>query len=214
MTDRPAGRLHRSGCRTPFDRTAVRTALKATLPPTWSRPISRKWPSCPRLTSGKADRKALKVAPLHAPSEAEAQEEASTDMEAALLAAAKPHFPGQSIPFDADFFADLGGHSLLAATFLASVREIPPCPASRWKTSIQPATLRAIGARLEERERASGPRKALDLSFTPPPLARRVLCGIAQLCCAPLLLLLELTGPWLTLRHLRDDLGGRCDPLV
>lgn len=183
---------------TPFDRTAVRTALKATLPPYMVPSHFEEMAVLPRLTSGKADRKALKVAPLHAPSEAEAQEEASTDMEAALLAAAKPLFPGQSIPFDADFFADLGGHSLLAATFLASVRENPALPSITLEDLYSLRTLRAIGARLEERERASGPRKALDLSFTPPPLARRVLCGIAQLCCTPLLLL-ALTGPWLTI---------------
>ncbi|MEW6121680.1 MAG: Pls/PosA family non-ribosomal peptide synthetase [Pseudomonadota bacterium] len=181
-----------------LDRGAIRSGLKATLPPYMVPSHFEEMAVLPRLTSGKADRKTLKIAPLSAPAEAEAQEEPLSDTEAALLVAAKPLFPGQSIPFDADFFADLGGHSLLAATFLAAVRANPDLPPITLEDLYSLRTLRAIGAKLDEREKASGPRKKLDLSFTPPPLARRVICGIAQLCCTPLLLL-ALTGPWLTI---------------
>ncbi|WP_127089976.1 Pls/PosA family non-ribosomal peptide synthetase [Aquabacter cavernae] len=181
-----------------LDRGAIRAGLKATLPPYMVPSHFEEMSVLPRLTSGKADRKTLKVAPLSAPAEAEEQEEPSTEIEAALLGAAKPLFPGQSIPFDADFFADLGGHSLLAATFLAKVRENPALPPITLEDLYSLRTLRAIAAKLAEREKASGPRKQLDLSFEPPPLARRVICGIAQLCCTPLLLL-ALTGPWLTI---------------
>ncbi|TCT04771.1 Pls/PosA family non-ribosomal peptide synthetase [Aquabacter spiritensis] len=181
-----------------LDRPQIRAALKATLPPYMVPSHFEEMAVLPRLTSGKADRKTLKVAPLSAPSEAEQQEEPETATEAALLAAAKPLFPGQAIPFDADFFADLGGHSLLAATFLATVRANPDLPSITLEDLYSLRTLRAIAAQLDERERISGPRKRLDLSFTPPPLLRRVLCGAAQLVCMPLLLL-ALTGPWLTI---------------
>ncbi|MEP9353769.1 Pls/PosA family non-ribosomal peptide synthetase [Xanthobacter sp. KR7-65] len=181
-----------------LDRSAIRAGLKETLPPYMIPSFYEEMASLPRLTSGKADRKALKALPLSAPAEAEEQEEPATATEAALLAAARPLFPGQSIPFEADFFADLGGHSLLAATFLAAVRENPALPAITLEDLYSLRTLRAIAARLDEREKASGPRRQLDLSFTPPPLLRRLLCGLAQTACMPLLLL-ALTGPWLTI---------------
>lgn len=180
-----------------LDRPAVRAALKETLPPYMVPSHFEEVAILPRLTSGKTDRKALKAAELSAPAEAEAQEEPETETEAALLAAAKPLFPGQSIGFEADFFADLGGHSLLAATLLATVRENPDLPGITLEDIYSLRTLRAIAARLDERARAN-PRRRLDLSFAPPPLLRRFLCGLAQLACAPLLLL-ALTGPWLTI---------------
>ncbi|WP_247658170.1 Pls/PosA family non-ribosomal peptide synthetase [Aquabacter sp. L1I39] len=181
----------------PLDRAALRAALKETLPPYMVPSHFEEMAVLPRLTSGKADRKALKAAPLSAPAEAEQQEEPETETEAALLAAAKPLFPGQSIGFDADFFADLGGHSLLAATFLAAVRDNPALPAITLEDLYSLRTLRAIAARLDERALAN-PRRVLDLSFEPPPLMRRILCGLAQACCVPLLLF-ALTGPWLTI---------------
>ncbi|MEP9380619.1 Pls/PosA family non-ribosomal peptide synthetase [Aquabacter sp. CN5-332] len=182
----------------PVDRQQIRAALKETLPPYMIPSHFEEMSVLPRLTSGKADRKALKVAPLSAPAEAEEQEEPLSETEAALLAAAKPLFPGQAIPFDADFFADLGGHSLLAASFLAAVRENPALPSITLEDIYSHRSLRAIAARLDERERASGPRKQLDLSFTPPPVMRRLLCGLAQAVCVPFLLL-ALTAPWLTI---------------
>lgn len=181
-----------------LDRSHLRAALKQTLPPYMVPSHFEEMAVLPRLTSGKADRKALKAAPLSAPAESEEQEEPQTPTEAALLAAAKPLFPGQSIGFAADFFADLGGHSLLAATFLAAVRGNPDLPAITLEDIYSLRSLRAIASRLDEREQASGKRKRLDLSFTPPPLLRRVFCGLAQLACLPLLLL-ALTGPWLTI---------------
>ena len=180
-----------------FDRAAVRAALKETLPPYMVPSHFEEMAVLPRLTSGKADRKTLKAAPLTIQADAEAQEEPQTPTEEALLAVARPLFPGQSIGFEADFFADLGGHSLLAATFLAGVRENPTLPSITLEDIYSQRTLRAIAARLDEREKAN-PRKSRDLSFEPPPLARRVLCGLAQLACMPILLL-ALTGPWLTI---------------
>lgn len=181
-----------------LDRPQVRASLKETLPPYMIPSHFEEMAVLPRLTSGKADRKALKAIALTTPAEAEQQEEPSSETEAALLAAAKPLFPGQAIAFDADFFADLGGHSLLAATFLAAVRENPALASITLEDVYSLRTLRAIAARLDERIAASGGKGPLDLSFTPPPVLRRFLCGIAQLACMPLLLL-ALTGPWLTI---------------
>lgn len=181
-----------------FDTASARAALKETLPPYMVPSDFEVLATLPRLTSGKADRKALKAMPLSPRAETEAQEEALTETEAAILAAAGPLFPGQSIPFEADFFADLGGHSLLAATFLATLRENPALQGISLEDLYSLRTLRALAARVDERGKAEGPRRVLDLSFTPPPLKRRVLCGLAQLACMPLLLM-ALTGPWLTI---------------
>ena len=181
-----------------FDRSAVRTALKETLPPYMVPSHFEEMASLPRLTSGKADRKTLKAAALTLVASAEEQEEPQSATEAALLEAAKPLFPGQVIGFDADFFADLGGHSLLAATFLAGVRGNPDLPSITLEDVYSLRTLRAIAARLDERRQANAGKPARDLSFEPPPLLRRLLCGLAQLACMPVLLL-ALTGPWLTI---------------
>ncbi|OYX12055.1 MAG: peptide synthetase, partial [Rhizobiales bacterium 32-66-8] len=180
-----------------LDRAGLRAALRETLPPYMVPAHFEPMETLPRLTSGKADRKALKIAPLTAAVDTEEQEEPETATEAALLAAAKPLFPGQAIAFDADFFADLGGHSLLAASFLAAVRENPALPSIMLDDIYSLRSLRAIAQRLDERELAN-PRRQLDLSFTPPPLLRRFFCGLAQLACMPLLLF-ALTGPWLTI---------------
>ena len=77
------------------------------------------------LTSGKVDRKALKIAPLTVASADGEQEPPANETEAALVAAAKQVFGNQPIPLEGDFFADLGGHSLLAARFVSAVREAP-----------------------------------------------------------------------------------------
>ncbi len=176
-----------------IDRPALRAALREQLPPYMVPAHFEEMAVLPRLTSGKTDRKALKAAPLVAVVQAEAQEEPETTTEAALLAAAKPLFPGQAIPFEADFFTDLGGHSLLAATFLAAVRKTPEFAHLTLQDVYGARTLRAMAAKLDETRPATG----RDLSFSPPPTLRRVLCGLGQLAVMPLLLTM-LTGPWLT----------------
>lgn len=181
-----------------LDRKQLRAALRTTLPPYMVPSHFEEMSALPRLTSGKADRKALRTVSLSAAIETEEQEEPATGTEAELLSAARSLFPGQAIAFDADFFADLGGHSLLAASFLANVRQNPKLPSLTLEDIYKLRTLRAMATRLDELGRAGGPRRLLDLSFAPPPLLRRVLCGLAQLACMPILLL-ALTGPWLAI---------------
>ena len=176
-----------------LDRPALRARLREQLPPYMVPAHFEEMAVLPRLTSGKTDRKALKAAPLVAVVQAEAQEEPETATEAALLAAARPLFPGQAIPFEADFFTDLGGHSLLAATFLAAVRKTPEFAHLTLQDVYGARSLRAMAAKLDETRPATG----RDLSFAPPPLWRRLFCGLGQLAVMPLLLTM-LTGPWLT----------------
>jgi non-ribosomal peptide synthetase-like protein len=149
----------------------------------------------PRLPSGKVDRKALKLAPLTAPLlDNEAQEEPRSATEAVLLDAAKRVLPPGAIPFDADFFTDLGGHSLLAARFVSVVRETAHLSSITLQDLYSERNLRALASRLDGKGGASGAPR--DLSFTPPPLLRRFLCGLAQAAALPFILAF-VTSQWL-----------------
>ncbi len=150
--------------------------------------------SLPKLASGKIDRKALKQVELSYTPGIEAQEEPRTETEARLLEAAKRIFPPQAIPFDADFFTDLGGHSLLAARFISAVRESPTLARITLQDVYAARSLRAM-AELLDRKLASS-SKAEDLSFAPPRLLHRFLCGCAQAVVLPVILSL-VTAQWL-----------------
>ncbi|MGH6935277.1 MAG: phosphopantetheine-binding protein, partial [Methylocella sp.] len=102
--------------------------------------------------------------------------------------------PPQAIPFDADFFTDLGGHSLLAARFISAVRETPALARITLQDVYAARSLRAM-AELLDRKWAHG-SKVEDLSFVPPPLLRRFLCGCAQALALPVILAL-VTAQWL-----------------
>ncbi|MGB6326737.1 MAG: amino acid adenylation domain-containing protein, partial [Methylocella sp.] len=150
--------------------------------------------SLPKLASGKIDRKGLKQIELAAADAIEAQEEPRNETEAKLLDAAKRVLPPQAIPFDADFFTDLGGHSLLAARFISAVRETRALARITLQDVYTARSLRAI-AELLDRKWARG-SKVEDLSFVPPPLLRRFLCGCAQALALPVILAL-VTAQWL-----------------
>ncbi len=148
----------------------------------------------PKLASGKVNRNLLKKVPLSVVHVEEEQEEPRTDTEAALLAAAKRVLPPQSIPFDADFFTELGGHSLLAARFVSVVREAQRLHSITLQDVYAARTLRAIGALLDGKAASVAPVR--NLSFNPPPLMRRFLCGLAQAVALPILLSM-MTAQWL-----------------
>jgi hypothetical protein len=76
----------------------------------------------PRLTSGKIDRKALKVRQLSSAMDAAGSDLPETPAEEVLFAALAQLFPGQSIRRGLDFFSDLGGHSLFAARLTSLLR--------------------------------------------------------------------------------------------
>jgi non-ribosomal peptide synthetase-like protein len=150
--------------------------------------------SLPQLASGKIDRKGLKQIELGPADALEAQEEPRNETEAKLLAAAKRVLPPQAIPFDADFFIDLGGHSLLAARFISAVRETHALARITLQDVYAARSLRAM-AKLLDRKWAHG-SKVEDLSFVPPPMLRRFLCGCAQALALPVILAL-VTAQWL-----------------
>ncbi|MDQ6866956.1 MAG: amino acid adenylation domain-containing protein [Pseudomonadota bacterium] len=150
--------------------------------------------SLPKLASGKINRKGLKQIELAAADALEAQEEPRNETEAKLLDAAKRVLVPQAIPFDADFFTDLGGHSLLAARFISAVRETPALARITLQDVYTARSLRAM-AELLDRKWTHG-SKVEDLSFVPPPLLRRFLCGCAQAVALPVILAL-VTAQWL-----------------
>ncbi len=148
----------------------------------------------PRLSSGKVDRKALQRIALTQAAQTDEQEEPRNETEATLLAAARRALPPGVIPFDADFFTDLGGHSLLAARFVSLLRETPRLASVTLHDLYGLRSLRALAAHLDGKATPdSAPR---DLSFAPPPLLRRVLCGLAQLVALPIILAIA-TAQWM-----------------
>jgi non-ribosomal peptide synthetase-like protein len=176
-----------------LDRAALRANLRASLPAYMMPSRFECVKSLPQLSSGKINRKELKSAPLSAAATDE-QEAAQTPTEAKLLEAAKRVLPPQSIPLDADFFTELGGHSLLAARFVSIVRESPAMASLTLQDIYALRSLRKMATLLDSRPAQFKP--AQDLSFAPPPLLRRFLCGAAQAIALPFILGL-MTAQWL-----------------
>ena len=187
------------------DGADLRRVLAGQLPcymvPTHYEPVA----DLPRLSSGKVDRKALQTLPLTAAA-ADDQEAPATATEEVLLAAAQKVFPGQSIPFEADFFVDLGGHSLIAARFVSALRTKPAFAGLTMQEIYAWRTLRAIGAGIDRRAGAQ-PRQQRSQAFEPPPLLRRFLCGLAQAAALPVILTLS-TAPWLGVFIAYDFFSG------
>ncbi len=179
----------------PLDPRETRLALRHALPPYMVPARFESVRELPRLPSGKVNRNLLKATPLSAPPQTQdEQEEPRTASEAKLLEAAKAVLPPQPIPFDADFFTDLGGHSLIAARFLGRVREHHELSTLTLQDVYATRTLRGMGALLDGRApTAAAPR---DLSFAPPPLLRRFLCGAAQ-ALALCVIVPMMTAQWL-----------------
>ncbi len=177
------------------DPQILRAKLREVLPPYMVPARYEFLDQLPKLSSGKIDRKALKLIELTAPAGADEEQETPRDeTEAKLLEAAKRVLPPGPIPFDADFFTDLGGHSLLAARFVGVVRETQALASVTLHELYTHRTLRALAAHLSGKAEYAAPQ--LDLSFTPPPLLRRFLCGLAQAAALPFILAI-VTAQWL-----------------
>jgi len=177
------------------DMRDLRAALRERLPPYMVPSRFEIVKSLPKLSSGKVDRKALKRIELTAPAASdEEQEDPRNETELKLLEAAKRVLPPGAIPFDADFFTELGGHSLLAARFVSIVRETPRLASITLHDLYAQRSLRALAAHLDGKVEAHSPQR--DLSFTPPPLLRRFLCGLAQAAALPFILAI-VTSQWL-----------------
>jgi non-ribosomal peptide synthetase-like protein len=181
----------------PLDRATLRADLREELPPYMIPGHFEIVDALPRLTSGKIDRKTLKSATLAVGDAPGEQEVPRNETEAALLVAAKRVFGNQTIPFEVDFFTELGGHSLLAARFVSAVRETPALAGITLQDVYAKRTLRAMADDLVRRTGGAGAATiARDLSFEPPPLMRRFLCGLAQVAALPIILTLT-TAQWL-----------------
>ena len=170
-----------------LDMDALRAALSQKVPSYMVPARMVAMDKLPMLISGKADRKALMAQAL--PEEEVTLDPDSsprTPTEEALHAAAKSVFGGAAVPMDADFFTDLGGHSLLAARFLSVVRQTPSMAGLGLQDVYRDRTLRAMAARLDRDMDPAG--ETPDLSFAPPPLLRRFLCGAAQAAAMPLII--------------------------
>ncbi|MGO4705247.1 Pls/PosA family non-ribosomal peptide synthetase [Microvirga sp. 2MCAF38] len=180
------------------DAAQLRLALRERLPPYMVPAHFEVVTTFPRLSaSGKVDRKALKALPLTLADAALEQDEPETATEAALLAAAKRVFPDQVVPLTADFFLELGGHSLLAARFVSYVRETRNLSGITLQDVYAGRTLRDIAVRLDARK-SQNDDSSENLGFAPPPLMRRVLCGLAQAAALPIILTL-MSAPWLSI---------------
>lgn len=179
-----------------FDRLVLRRELQEQLPPYMVPGHFELVKALPRLSSGKTDRRKLKTAALTVIDDG-VQDEPKNETEAALLVATKGVFGSQALPFDADFFTDLGGHSLLAAKFISAVRQYPGLAGITLQDMYACRTLRNLATALIERNGGIGNASGGDdLTFEPPSLKRRFLCGLAQALTLPIILGLA-TAQWL-----------------
>jgi non-ribosomal peptide synthetase-like protein len=177
----------------------IKSVLRKDLPPYMVPDHFESVAELPRLSSGKVDRKALRAAPLTFAEDAGEQEEPQNETEAVLLAAAKRVLGQQALALEGDFFTELGGHSLLAARFVSIVRETPTIASITLQDVYRLRNLRAISSDLIARTGGvGGGAVAQDLSFEPPPLMRRFLCGLAQAAALPFIIGL-VTLQWLGL---------------
>ena len=178
---------------------SLKSDLRRDLPPYMVPDHFESVAELPRLSSGKVDRKALRAHPLTLVVDDSEQEEPQNETEAVLLAAAKRVLGQQALALDGDFFTELGGHSLLAARFVSIVRETPDIASITLQDVYRLRNIRAIADDLVTRTGGvGGGAVARDLSFEPPPLMRRFLCGLAQAAALPFIIGL-VTLQWLGL---------------
>ncbi len=183
-----------------LDKAELRAALRKRLPPYMVPSQFEIIDEVPRLSSGKVDRKTLKARPLTlVATAATEQEEAQSPIESVLLAAAQLTFPGQSIPFAADFFTELGGHSLLAAQFISRVRKTSGCAAITLQDVYTSRTLRNMAQVLHDRgAKVEAESQQTNILPSRASKQRRILCGLAQAITLPFLLTLH-AAPWLAI---------------
>ncbi|MGS0757224.1 non-ribosomal peptide synthetase, partial [Roseateles sp. GG27B] len=165
-------------------RAAMATALPAYMVPGRFELL----PEMPRLSSGKIDRKTLKVRPLAVLAvDASDSDSPATPAEVALFAALAKLLPGQPLRRSADFFTDLGGHSLFAARLASSLRTDPRFAHITVNDIYTQRSVGRIAAVLEQAPASAVP---VDTSWLPPPRWKRWTCGVAQAATVPVLVAL------------------------
>jgi len=188
----------------------LRRALSGRLPPYMVPSRFEVLTIMPRLTSGKIDRKALKAMALGAPlpSDPAESDTPETPGEEALFASLAQLFPGQPIRREQDFFSDLGGHSFFAARLATALRNDPRFAHVTVRDIYQRRQVGAIASGLDQ---AAG-TTAMEADWTPPPAARRWLCGLAQLATVPVLVTLRMAqwlAPFFTYHFMTGDPGDK-----
>ena len=178
--------------------SALRAALAERLPPYMVPARFEALAEMPRLTSGKIDRKALKVQQLSAAMDACGSDLPQTAAEEVLFAALAQLFPGQPIRRGLDFFSDLGGHSLFAARLTSLLRADARFARATVSTIYQQRHIGLIAdalqaAQLGDDEAAAG---VAQRPFRIHSAWRRWRCGAAQAVAIPLLVLIKM-AQWL-----------------
>ena len=188
----------------------LRAELKRRLPPYMIPALFEFMPELPRLTSGKIDRKTLKVRELVLPSGKNLEsDEPVSDAEKALFEALAVLFPGQPLRLVDDFFAGLGGHSLLAARLVSMLRRNPAYGGMTVQEIYQSRTLQAIASRLDVLS-LSQPELTEAAPIRRVPPLRRLVCGTAQLAMLPFLIGLRMLlwlAPFFTYHFMTGDEG-------
>jgi len=186
----------------------LRKALSGRLPPYMVPSRFERLSVMPRLTSGKIDRKALKVMALSAPlpSDPAESDHPETPAEEALFAALAGLFPGQPIRRELDFFSDLGGHSFFAARLATALRQDPRFAQVTVRDIYQHRQIGAIASNLDQTAGNTVPEP----DWTPPSRSKRWACGMAQLATLPVLVTLRMAqwlAPFFTYHFLTGDPG-------
>jgi non-ribosomal peptide synthetase-like protein len=179
------------------DLAMLRGALAAGLPDYMLPTFWQMHDDLPRLASGKVDRKALAALPIAAPGGRTEQEAPSSVTEAHVVRAARDVLGLPVIDLDADLFNELGMHSLLAARLVSELRKLPHLSGVSLQDVYQTRSARRLSSLLDARAREMGAERA-DLGFTPPPFARRFLCGLAQAAALPFIIAI-VTAQWIGL---------------
>jgi non-ribosomal peptide synthetase-like protein len=191
-----------------FSAAGAQRSIAAQLPAYMVPSFWRTHTDLPRLASGKVDRKALSGLPVPAAASSAEQVAPTSLTEAHLLEAARKVLGLTAIDLDGDFFTDLGGHSLLAARFVSEVRKVPHLADVALRDVYAARSLRKL-AQLIDGRTGDGSSEPPDLTFEPPPLRRRLLCGLAQAIALPFIILI-VTAQWIglllaSIYMVRDD---------
>ncbi|MBV8250752.1 MAG: amino acid adenylation domain-containing protein, partial [Comamonas sp.] len=176
--------------------SALRSALAERLPPYMAPARFEALAEMPRLTSGKIDRKALKVKQLSAAVDVSGSDMPATPAEEVLFAALAQLFPGQAIRRGLDFFSDLGGHSLFAARLTSLLRADARFARATVSTIYQQRHIGLIADALQASMQAEDEGGLQQRPFRIHSAWRRWRCGAAQAVAIPLLVLIKM-AQWL-----------------
>ncbi len=176
------------------ERSKLRHALAARLPSYMVPAHFELVNELPRLTSGKINLNALRVAPLNLAQTSDGEQNVPADEEAKILfSALQKIFPGCSWQPAANFFDDLGGHSLLAARLVSILRADERYASLSVQDIYRERQLAGIARVMAQQRRR---KKSATTLRAATPLRRRFFCGLAQAVVIPLLILLHIAD-WL-----------------